>query len=75
MITDLVMPEMDGAALARELKAARPGMKVLFISGYTKDVIAQRGVLDEGVRLLTKPFELEALAQTVRQILDEPPRA
>ena len=75
LITDLVMPEMDGAELARELRAGRPDMKVLFISGYTKDVMVQRGVLDEGVRLLTKPFGLEALAQAVRQILDGVPEA
>jgi CheY-like chemotaxis protein len=75
LITDLVMPEMDGAELARELRADRPDMKVLFISGYTKDAMVQRGVLDEGVRLLTKPFGLEALAQAVRQILDGVPEA
>ncbi|MCX5654156.1 MAG: MEDS domain-containing protein [Planctomycetota bacterium] len=72
LITDLVMPEMDGSELARQLRGRRPDMKVLFISGYTKDAVVQRGVLDSGVSLLTKPFGLDALTETVRSILDAP---
>jgi PAS domain S-box-containing protein len=73
LITDLVMPEISGSELASRLRAARPGMKVLFISGYTKDTVVQRGMLDEGISLLTKPFGLDVLAGTVRRILDGAP--
>ncbi len=69
LITDVVMPEMDGQAIARELAAIKPGIRCLFVSGYTPDVIATRGVMDEGVHFLQKPFSLEALAGKVREAL------
>jgi CheY-like chemotaxis protein len=70
VITDVVMPEMNGRELSERLAAERPGLKQLFMSGYTADVIAHRGVLDEGVRFLKKPFSIDALAMKVREALD-----
>ena len=72
LITDVVMPEMDGRNLAELLQARCPGLKVLFMSGYTAGVIAQRGVLEEGVHFIQKPFSTEELAFKVRTLLDFP---
>lgn len=70
LITDVVMPEMNGRDLAILLKATQPGLKCLFSSGYTADVIAHSGVLDEGVHFLQKPFSLKTLATKVREALE-----
>lgn len=70
MVTDVIMPEMNGQKLAGELKPLRPETKVLFISGYTTNVIAHHGVLDSGVYLLEKPFSVDSLGQKVREVLD-----
>jgi PAS domain S-box-containing protein len=70
LVTDVVMPRMNGRELSGRLRALYPHLKVLFISGYTADVLAQRGVLDPGVSLLHKPFSQEELAQRVREVLD-----
>jgi len=72
LVTDLVMPQMDGRELAQRLAALRPGLRVLFMSGYTGDTIAQRGVLDPDVAFIEKPFGPEGLARKVREILDAP---
>jgi PAS domain S-box-containing protein len=69
LITDVIMPEMTGPALADRLLARRPNIKLLFMSGYTADVIAHRGVLAEGVPLIEKPFTLKDLAIKVQQVL------
>ena len=71
VITDVVMPNMSGKDLATKLHNAYPELKILYTSGYTDDVIAQHGVLDEGVRFLQKPFLPSSLAEKVRDILDE----
>ncbi|MCJ8501533.1 response regulator [Desulfatitalea alkaliphila] len=70
LVTDVVMPGMNGRDLAEQLHAHNPGIKCLFISGYTADVIAKRGVLDEGVLFLQKPFSLHELASKVRMALN-----
>jgi CheY-like chemotaxis protein len=69
-ITDVVMPEMNGRDLTERLLAIRPEMKHLFMSGYTADVIAHQGVLEEGIKFIQKPFSLKDLAAKIREILD-----
>jgi PAS domain S-box-containing protein len=69
LITDIVMPEMSGGDLWGRLNALRPGLKSLFMSGYTANVIAHRAILEEGVHFLQKPFSVEALAAKVREAL------
>jgi PAS domain S-box-containing protein len=70
LITDVVMPGMDGADLARRLRSLRPGLRVLFASGYPEDAIAPHGVLEAGVDLIQKPYTPSTLAARVRAVLD-----
>jgi two-component system cell cycle sensor histidine kinase/response regulator CckA len=70
LVTDVVMPEMNGRELAARLRESRPELKALFVSGYSASALAPRGVLDEGVHFLQKPFSLEDLASSVREALD-----
>jgi CheY-like chemotaxis protein len=70
LITDVVMPEMNGRELSERLKKHCPDLKTLFMSGYTANVIAHRGVLDKGVNFIQKPFSLSSLAGKVRHVLD-----
>ncbi|MBI5552257.1 MAG: PocR ligand-binding domain-containing protein [Desulfobacterales bacterium] len=72
LISDVVMPEMSGRDMAAKLLQAYPGLKCLFMSGYTANVIAHHGILDEGIRFINKPFSMKALAAKVREILNEP---
>jgi two-component system cell cycle sensor histidine kinase/response regulator CckA len=72
LMTDVVMPEMNGRILARNLRSVYPLVKRLFMSGYTADVIARHGVLDEGVHFIQKPFSQGDLAAKVRDALDAP---
>ena len=69
LMTDVVMPGMNGRDLARELQTIYPDLKCLFMSGYTADVIAHHGVLDSGVHFLQKPFSMQSLAAKVREAL------
>jgi two-component system cell cycle sensor histidine kinase/response regulator CckA len=70
LLTDVVMPGMNGRALAKYLAALQPKMKVLYMSGYTDSAIADHGVLEAGTYLLRKPFTEDALTQKVREVLD-----
>jgi PAS domain S-box-containing protein len=70
VITDVVLPEMNGRELAQQLSAIRPSLKCLYMSGYTADVITHRGILDKGVNFIQKPFGSDDLAAKVRQVLD-----
>jgi PAS domain S-box-containing protein len=73
LVTDVVMPGMNGRALADRLLAKQPKLKVLYISGYTDSFIAGHGVLEEGTFLLHKPFTEEVLVRKVRDVLDGRP--
>jgi CheY-like chemotaxis protein len=71
LITDVVMPKMNGREMARCLRASHPQLKTLFISGYTANVIAHHGVLEEGIHFLAKPFSQKRLAVSVRKALSQ----
>ena len=71
LMTDVVMPEMNGKDLANNLLSLYPKLKCLFMSGYTADVIAHHGVLNQGVHFIQKPFSVQALAVKVREVLDK----
>ncbi len=73
VITDVVMPEMKGTELRDRLVEMRPGLKVLFVSGYTSNVIVRHGVLTPGVDFLQKPFSVEALSEKIGMILGNQP--
>jgi signal transduction histidine kinase/ActR/RegA family two-component response regulator len=70
VITDVVMPEMNGRELVKIISEINPGLKYLFTSGYTANVIAHHGVLDEGVYFLQKPFSMKDLSYKVREALE-----
>jgi len=70
LMTDVVMPEMNGMDLAELISSLKPGIKCLFTSGYTANVIAQRGVLKEGVNFIQKPLLVKDLARKIRSIMD-----
>jgi PAS domain S-box-containing protein len=71
LLTDVVMPEMNGRDLAGRLQTLYPELKVLYMSGYTANVIAHQGVLDEGVSFIQKPFSMKDLAIKVQQVLEK----
>ena len=70
VVTDVVMPHMNGPELVRRLTLHDPGIKALYISGYTQDAMMHQGAIDPGVNLLVKPFSPDALSRAVRRILD-----
>jgi PAS domain S-box-containing protein len=71
LVTDVIMPKMNGRDLAKYLLSLYPNLKRLFMSGYAADVIVQRGMLDEGVQFIQKPFSMQKLADKVREVLDK----
>jgi PAS domain S-box-containing protein len=70
VLTDVVMPGANGPELTRTLLARRPGLRVIYMSGYTEDAIARHGVLSPGVAFLHKPFSSDALARKIREVLN-----
>lgn len=74
LLTDVIMPGMSGRDLARKLQSSRPQLRTIFMSGYTDEIIARQGVLDDGVTFLQKPFGAEELLPLVRQALNNEPR-
>ena len=71
LMTDVVMPVMNGGELAERVAVIQPGIKRLFISGYPSDIVAQRGALGDDVHFLQKPFTLQELATKVSAVLAE----
>ncbi len=71
LITDVIMPEMNGRELAERLMSLYPDLRCLFMSGYTADVIAHHGILDKGVHFIQKPFSRKDLAKSVRKALEQ----
>ncbi len=72
LLTDVVMPQMSGPELARQIAVLRPGTKIVYMSGYTDDALGHHGVLDPDIILLPKPFTPESLMQRLRRALDPP---
>jgi len=73
VLTDVIMPRMSGRLLAERLRTLRPGIRVLFMSGYTDDVILQNGVLELGTHFIQKPITPDSLTRKVRDVLDTEP--
>jgi PAS domain S-box-containing protein len=71
LLTDTVMPKMNGKELCDELKKSRPEMSIIFMSGYPREVLSQQGTIDPSVKLIQKPFSNAELAERVRVVLDE----
>jgi CheY-like chemotaxis protein len=71
LLTDVVMPEMNGKELKARIAKLRPNIKALFMSGYTGNVIVHHGILEDNVHFLQKPFSVDSLAGKVREVLDE----
>lgn len=71
LMTDVIMPGMNGQELSKKLTCLYPSLKCLFMSGYTANVIAHRGILDKGVKFISKPFSKQDLAVKIRELLDK----
>jgi PAS domain S-box-containing protein len=71
LITDVIMPKMSGKELAERIKAFNPNIKVLYMSGYTANVIAHHGVLDRGVHFIAKPFSITSLSTNIRKVMNQ----
>lgn len=75
MLTDIVMPDINGRKLADQAASVRPGLRVLFMTGFTKNAVVHNGVLDAGVHFLAKPFTLDELARKLREVLESETQA
>jgi len=74
LLTDVVMPDVNGSELAERLRALAPDMRILFMSGYSDEAVVRHGELSETAAFLEKPFTEKALARKVREVLDQPQR-
>ena len=72
LISDVIMPEMNGWELGERIQMIYPDIRFLFMSGYTADIIAHHGILDEGIQFIEKPFSIEMLADKIRKVLELP---
>ncbi len=70
IITDIIMPEMNGKELSSILLKENPDIKILFMSGYPSNVIAYQGILEEGINFIQKPFSLKEISLKIRRVLD-----
>ena len=71
LVTDVGLPGLNGRQLADAAREARPGLKVLFITGYAHNAAVGNGVLEPGIEMLTKPFAMDALADKIRSMIDK----
>jgi len=70
LVTDVVMPTMNGKELGDRIEKLKPGIKILYMSGYTNDIITHRGILTDGVNFIQKPFMVRDLARRLREVLE-----
>ena len=70
LITDVIMPDMNGKELSSQILLMRPNIKIIYLSGYTANVIAHHGIIDEGINFLQKPFSRKELSHKIREVLD-----
>ena len=70
LLTDVVMPGMNGRELAERLQTIHPEMRILFTSGYTEDLVVRHGVMDRVMHFIGKPYSIQTLAVKVRRVLD-----
>jgi DNA-binding response OmpR family regulator len=72
LLTDVILPGISGRDMAELLQISRPSMKVIYMSGYTDEFIAEHGIMDPTIVLLEKPFRMSTLLQNIREVLDGP---
>jgi len=72
LLTDVILPGISGRDIADQLQLSHPSMKVIYMSGYTDEFIAEHGIIDPDIVLLEKPFPMSALLENVREVLDGP---
>ena len=72
MLTDVVMPTMSGRELAERVRATRPDIRVVYMSGYTDDTVVRNGIIDANVAFIQKPFSPELIRRKIREVLEEP---
>jgi len=75
VLTDVVMPGMNGKQLADDLRKQKPAISIIFMSGYAEDLIAQRGVIPAGIDFIEKPFTARTLLNRIRVVLNRPPKS